>query len=123
MASLLSYIHTYTLLFTVLGATSVGNEQEYGLGTGIPAGSTVATVGRPSFLNTPASGGLLFSDQKHIVYITSPFVIITDIMNSSGSYSGYGTSLFYTKEISSIIGKGFAKSHQSSFPVFITIIW
>ena len=71
----------------------------------------------------PASGGLLFTDQKHIVYITSPFVIITDIMNSSGSYSGYGTSLFYTKEISSIIGKGFAKSHQSSFPVFITIIW
>ena len=89
----------------------------------IPAASTVATVGRSSFLSTPASGGLLFTDQKHIVYITSQFVIITDIMNSSGSYSGYGTSLFYTKEISSIIGKGFAKSHQSSFPVFITIIW
>lgn len=123
MVSLLSYIHTYTLLFTVLGATSVGSEQEYRLGTGIPASSTVATVGRPSFLSTPASGGLTFSDQKHIVYIASPFAIITDIMDSSGSYSGYGTSLFYTKEISSIICKGFAATHQTSFPVYITIIW
>ena len=90
------------------------------MGIGIPASNTIATISRPPFLSIPVSGGLLFSDQKHIA---SPFVIITDIMNSSGSYSGYGTSLFYTKEISSIIGKGFAQSHLSSFPVFITIIW